>query len=45
MPQPDRLKLDTDDPFPSRELNLTDGGTLSLPTGKWTLFLVYRGYW
>lgn len=45
MPQPETKKLDTDDAFPSLELNLTSGGMLSLPTGKYTLLLIYRGYW
>ncbi len=45
MPQPSILKLDTGDAFPSVELNLTTGEKLSLPSEKWTLLLIYRGYW
>ena len=45
MPQPDTRKLDTDDAFPPLALHLTSGAQLSLPSGKWTLLLVYRGYW
>ena len=45
MPQPDIKKLDTGDAFPSLDLNLVGGGSLSLPSDKWTLLLIYRGYW
>ena len=45
MPQTDTRKLDSDDAFPPLTLKLVDGGELSLPSGKWTLLLIYRGYW
>ena len=45
MPQKEVRKLDSDDAFPELLLKLIDGGELTLPNGKWTLLLVYRGYW
>ena len=45
MPQPDCRKLDTDDAFPSLDLSLVGGGSLGVPTGEWTVFLIYRGNW
>ena len=45
MPQPEIQKLDTGDAFPSLELDLIGGGKLSLPSDRWTLLLIYRGYW
>ena len=45
MPQTDARKLDSDDAFPPLTLELVDGGELSVPTGNWTLLLIYRGYW
>lgn len=45
MPQPNTPKLDTEDSFPPLELNLTNGEKLSLPSDKWTMLLIYRGYW
>ncbi|MEM7009847.1 MAG: hypothetical protein AAF585_00050 [Verrucomicrobiota bacterium] len=45
MPQPTIPKLDSDDPFPELTLDLTTGEKLQLPSEKWTLLLIYRGYW
>ena len=45
MPQTETRKLDSDDPFPPLTLDLTDGNQVALPNGKWTLLLIYRGYW
>ncbi|GHC64245.1 hypothetical protein [Roseibacillus persicicus] len=45
MPQTQTQKLDTGAPFPELALTLTDGSTLAVPTGNWTLFLLYRGNW
>lgn len=45
MPQTESRKLDSDDTFPSLNLDLTNGEQLTLPTGKWTVLLLYRGYW
>ena len=45
MPQPDIPKLDTGDAFPPITLDLVDGGKLPLASGKWTLLLIYRGFW
>lgn len=45
MPQTESRKLDSDDNFPSLNLDLTNGEQLTLPTGKWTVLLLYRGYW
>ena len=45
MPQTDARKLDSDDVFPPLNLKLVDGEEFAVPTGKWTLLLIYRGYW
>lgn len=45
MPQPAIRKLDTGDLFPSLDLNRIGGGALSLPSDKYTVLLIYRGYW
>ena len=48
MAQSRSVNLDSNDPFPYLELKLTDGRSISLPadmSGKWTILLIYRGYW
>ena len=45
MAQRDTQKLDAGSTFPSITLNLVGGGSLSLPTEQWTVFLIYRGNW
>ena len=41
-------KLQQGDRFPALELQLLDGGTLTLPAGtpsRYTALLFYRGHW
>ncbi len=45
MTQSETRKLDTGSAFPAITLDLAGGGSLSLPTEQWTVFLIYRGNW
>ncbi len=48
MAQAETKKLDSADRFPEIQLHLVDGSSMSLPTtaqARWTVFLIYRGYW
>ncbi len=45
MAQIEAQKLDAGSTFPTMTLNLVGGGSLSLPTEQWTVFLIYRGDW
>ncbi len=45
MAQCEAQKLDTGSTFPAISLDLVSGGSLSLPTDQWTVFLIYRGDW
>ncbi len=45
MAQREAQKLDAGSTFPAITLDLVGGGSLSLPTEQWTVFLIYRGGW
>ena len=45
MAQQEVKKLDSRDECPALEFDLVGGGRQSLPTGKWTVALFYRGVW
>ncbi len=45
MAQNESQKLDAGSEFPAITLDLVGGGTKSLPTDQWTVFLIYRGDW
>ena len=38
-------KLDDGDVFPPLSVETLDHGSITLPTGQWTVLLIYRGVW
>ena len=45
MAQHDVQKLDSRATFPTLTFDLVGGGSLALPSGQWSVLLLYRGYW
>jgi len=42
----DTKTIDTGDRFPDLEIKMLEGGTTKVPddlTGKWSVFIIYRG--